>query len=84
MKIKVLYFASLAEKLDTHEEILELSADVLTVANLKQILSERGAIWQEQLNHAHTRCSVNHTLSASYTTIPNEAEVAFFPPVTGG
>jgi molybdopterin synthase sulfur carrier subunit len=84
MNIQILYFASLAEKLDCSQERLELAHAALTVAQLKSHLAERGEQWQKALYDKTTRCSVNQQLSQDEANIPNGAEIAFFPPVTGG
>lgn len=84
MKIQLLYFASLAEALGCAQEQIELSTDDNQVAKLKDILSQRGDGWMRLINDKSTRCAVNQTLANDETLIEDGAEVAFFPPVTGG
>ena len=58
--IKLLYFASLGDRLECREEdlllseqgLLEqgLSAQGLTVASLKVLLGQRGKVWQQALS----------------------------------
>ncbi|WP_096087276.1 molybdopterin converting factor subunit 1 [Agaribacterium haliotis] len=83
MTISILYFAKLAELLGRDEEKLELASS-LTVAELKALLGERGEQWQKALNDSGTRCAVNQEIAQADTAITAGAEVAFFPPVTGG
>jgi sulfur-carrier protein len=83
MKITIRYFASLREALGPGE-VLELP-DALTVAALRDRLVQRGARHAEMLAGTRAvRCAVNQTMAEEGTPIENDAEVAFFPPVTGG
>ncbi|WP_370981511.1 molybdopterin converting factor subunit 1 [Agaribacterium sp. ZY112] len=84
MNITILYFAKLAEKFGTGEEKLSLDTDSLNVSELVALLSERGDIWQELLNDKGTRCAVDQSIAQTEQSIYSGAEVAFFPPVTGG
>jgi sulfur-carrier protein len=83
MKIRIRYFASLREALGAGEEI-DVPAG-LTVAALREHLAERGGRHAEMLAGARpVRCALNQTMAADRDLIPEDAEVAFFPPVTGG
>ena len=85
MNIKILYFASLREALQTSEEALELPANVTNVGELRQLLINRGSTWAESLAADRAvRVAVNQAVAAPNTAISDGAEVAFFPPVTGG
>lgn len=77
MLITVKYLASLAERLDKHEERLQTDT-AMTVC----------AIWQHfnpdvKLPN-NTICAVNHVYARLDNVVSETAEVAFFPPVTGG
>ena len=83
MKIDVRYFASLREQLGT-AEVLELTEGV-TVGQLRDLLIERSDAHAAALSRSRTiRCAVNKVLSKEDALITDGAEVAFFPPVTGG
>lgn len=85
MKINLLFFASLREALDTDREQIDLPDDIATVAALRQWLTSRGPAWQASLGQGRAiRVAVNQALAEPDTPITEGAEVAFFPPVTGG
>jgi molybdopterin synthase sulfur carrier subunit len=85
MKINLLYFASLKEKLGCGKEQLELSDEIKTVEDLKVLLSQRGASWSESFKSDHSLLvSINQQMANELSNIKNDDEVAFFPPVTGG
>ena len=83
MKIQLRFFASLREALGAQHE-LEL-AEGSTVAELRERLLERGGRYTELLAPTRAvRCAVNQVMAGESTVIAEGAEVAFFPPVTGG
>ena len=84
MNCRVLYFARLRERVDLAEESLEF-ADTPSVADLIAQLQARGGVWAEELGAAKSfRVAVNQQLVQTDAHIPDDAEVAIFPPVTGG
>lgn len=83
MKVKILYFANLADQLDTREESVDV-AEGAKLSQLKQRLAERGQRWQDLLHAPSTRCAINQDIATDDTLLANNDEVAFFPPVTGG
>ena len=85
MKIRVLYFASVREKLGRHAEEMDLPADVSTIAGLRSHLGARGGVWADALADSKLlRTAVNQDMVPPQATINAGDEVAFFPPVTGG
>ena len=83
MKIDVRYFASLREQLGT-AEMFDL-ADGATVGQMRDLLIASSDAHAAALSRTRTlRCAVNKVLSKEDALIPAGAEVAFFPPVTGG
>ena len=85
MRITILYFAGLREALGTHRETIDLPAGVRTAAQLRAWLRERGGAWDKALDeHRSVRVAVNQAMARADTPLPAGAEVAFFPPVTGG
>jgi molybdopterin synthase sulfur carrier subunit len=85
VKLKVLYFASIREKVGTGAEELDLPAGVATVDGLRQHLRARGGAWAEALAEGKLlRAAVNQDMVPGAAPVKAGDEVAFFPPVTGG
>ncbi len=85
MKLRVLFFASIREKVGAGAEALELPAGITTVDGLRQHLRTRGGAWAEALAEGKLlRTAVNQDLVPGTASIKAGDEVAFFPPVTGG
>ncbi len=83
IQVQVRYFASLREALGA-AEMVELPAGS-TLAQLRDSLLARGGRHAEVLARGRAvRCALNQTLVAESAPVPEGAEVAFFPPVTGG
>jgi molybdopterin synthase sulfur carrier subunit len=83
MRIQIKYFASIREALGMGGEALETTAT--TVASLRDELIARGGVYAESLARGRAvRVAINQTLSAEAAPLTDGAEVAFFPPVTGG
>ena len=81
--IKILYFASLKEKLAKEQE--EIPAKVTNVEQLIELLAQRGENWASIFtNEGRLRVAVNQNMARKHTPIQAGDEVAFFPPVTGG
>lgn len=82
-KINVKYFASIREALGTGAESLETLAP--DVAGLRDELIARGGVYAESLARGKAvRVAINQTLAMETAALVEGAEVAFFPPVTGG
>ena len=89
MKIELLFFASLRERLGTGQESLTLPDGIDTVAALRTHLAARGGAWAEIFTPPASgrdtlRAAVAQDLATLDTVLTDGAEVAFFPPVTGG
>ncbi|HWH74243.1 MAG TPA: molybdopterin converting factor subunit 1 [Methylibium sp.] len=83
MKLQVRYFASLREALGPGETV-ELGAGA-TVGALRDALIARGGSHAEALGRGRTlRAALNQVMADEAATVSEGAEVAFFPPVTGG
>lgn len=83
MKVRVLYFARLRERFGMGEETLELAG--ATAADLVAQLQARGGVWAEELGAGRAfRVAVNQEIVTLDSTLTENAEVAIFPPVTGG
>ena len=82
-KITVRYFASIREAVGQGSETLDTAA--ATVGALRAELIARGGAYAQCLAQGKAvRMAVNQELSGEGDALPAGAEVAFFPPVTGG
>ncbi len=82
---KLLFFASLAEVLDTRAEEIELPDGCRTGADLVALLRDRGEPWDSAFNgETPVLIAINQEMTDIGTRIENHDEIAFFPPVTGG
>jgi molybdopterin synthase sulfur carrier subunit len=85
MKINLKFFASLRETLNTSQEALELPVGITTITQLREFLVARGEPWTSALAQGKSvRAALNHQMVEDSTALIDGAEVAFFPPVTGG
>jgi len=85
MKLQLRFFASLREGLGLAEEGITAPAEVKTIADLRSYLIQRGDPWAEVLASGKViRCALNQEMVKDTTSLVEGAEVAFFPPVTGG
>ncbi len=83
MKVRIMYFASIREAVGTGTESLETAAT--TIAALRDELIARGGGYADSLARGKAlRAALNQTLSDESAALVEGAEVAFFPPVTGG
>lgn len=83
MKIQVRYFASLRETIGVATESVDTSCH--DVAGLRQVLIARGGVYADCLAIGRpVRVAVNQVMAHDATPLASDAEVAFFPPVTGG
>ena len=83
MKITVKYFASIRETIGVGSESVTTSAT--TLAALRDELVARGGSHALALARGKTvRMALNQTMADEAVALVDGAEVAFFPPVTGG
>ena len=83
MKIAVRYFASIREALGAGETV-ELPSGS-TLGALRDRLIAIDARHAAALARGRSLCAaLNQTMSDEAAIVPDGAEVAFFPPVTGG
>ncbi|MFM2113010.1 MAG: hypothetical protein RLZZ271_1670 [Pseudomonadota bacterium] len=82
-KVTLRFFASLRERIGHgHEEYLTQS---VSAGQLRDELIARGGAYAEALSREKLlRCAVNQVMQNEDAPLPAGAEVAFFPPVTGG
>lgn len=79
--VKVLFFATLKEKAGTRQTEFDLPPGT-TIAQLKSMVAKEYPGLNGMLGHC--LASINHHYQADDNEIPTDAEVAFFPPVSGG
>ncbi len=83
MKISVRYFASIRESLGAGESLTV--APGATVSGVRDVLIARGGPHANALARGRAlRCALNQVLCDESAPVAEGAEVAFFPPVTGG
>jgi molybdopterin synthase sulfur carrier subunit len=83
MNLTVKYFASIREAIGTSSESMQTSAATLT--ELRDALIARGGAHAESLARGRAvRMALNQVMSDESAVLVDGAEVAFFPPVTGG
>ncbi len=83
MKLTLRYFASIREALGA-TETLDVP-DGLTVAGVRDLLIAKGGAHAAALaRHRALRTALNQVLCEEAARVPDGAELAFFPPVTGG
>jgi sulfur-carrier protein len=83
--VRIVYFAWVREKIGIDGEEMILPDGVKTCAALAAHLERRGGGYSEALGDiGKLRCAVDLTMTAMDAVLNNPAEIAFFPPVTGG
>lgn len=81
--IRILYFASLRERLGRGEETLD--SVPATVAELRLELAQRGGDWDEAFaGDQRVLAAVNQAMATADQPLRDGDEIGFFPPVTGG
>ena len=83
MLLTLRYFASIRESIGQGSERYETSA--VNLAQLRDELITRGAAYAGALARGKAvRVALNQVMRDESTPLSEDAEVAFFPPVTGG
>ena len=81
--LRIRYFASLREALGPGESLQLPEAS--QVGQARDVLIARGGRHAEVLARGRAvRCSLNQVMCDDHATLNDGAELAFFPPVTGG
>ena len=83
MTLRLRYFASIREALGSGESFEP--DEGMTVAQVRDALIARGGAHATALGRGRAvRAAVDQLLCDEATVVPGNAEIAFFPPVTGG
>jgi molybdopterin converting factor subunit 1 len=79
--VKVLFFATLRDKAGVRSAELALPPEA-TLGQLKAALVEKYPTLNGLMEHC--LAAINHEYRFDESEIPADAEIAFFPPVSGG
>ncbi|WP_147028997.1 molybdopterin converting factor subunit 1 [Methylobacterium oxalidis] len=83
--MKLVYFAWVRERVGKPEESVELPAGVATVADLIAWLRGRGEEYAYAFENAGVvRAAIDRVHAKPDAPLAGAAEIAFFPPMTGG
>jgi molybdopterin synthase sulfur carrier subunit len=83
--MKVLYFAWVRQRTGTGEEMIEIPADVTTVADLAAHLATRDEGYAAAFADMRViRAALDQEHVGLDHALGDAREIAFFPPVTGG
>jgi molybdopterin synthase sulfur carrier subunit len=82
--VKVVFFASLREKLGVNSVDLQISDPSSVSSLISQLADQHSAEWLAILTAVNIRIAVNQNIISEDIGVIDGDEVAFFPPVTGG
>lgn len=83
--MRLLYFAWVRERIGVAEEVRDPPADIVTVADLIAWLATCGPGHRAALaDPARLRAAIDQSFVPLSAPVAGAAEVALFPPVTGG
>lgn len=81
MRVKLLFFATLRDRLGQKSLEIEIP-EGMNVRQLKEFLAEQYPVLQESMKSVLV--SMNREFAFDETPLRQDAEIAFFPPVSGG
>ena len=82
-QITIRYFASIREAVGLGQE--QLTTTAATVGEVREALIARGGAYADSLARQRAvRVALNQVMANEADALPEGAELAFFPPVTGG
>jgi molybdopterin synthase sulfur carrier subunit len=85
MRLKLVYFAWVRERVGRPEETADVPADVATVGDLVRWLKGKGEEYAYAFeNEGVVRAAIDHVHVKPDAALVGAREVAFFPPMTGG
>ena len=82
--MKILFFASLRERLQCDQETLNDVSGITTAQDIIDHLVQRGTPWDTALQTGKVLISINQEMASLSSEVNENDEIAFFPPVTGG
>ena len=85
MRLKLVYFAWVRERVGKAEESVDLPTGIDTIADLVAWLRARGEEYAYAFeNPGVVRAAIDKVHAKPDATIGEASEIAFFPPMTGG
>jgi molybdopterin synthase sulfur carrier subunit len=85
MQLTILYFARLREAMGRAKETVVAPPEVQTLGQLQAWLIGRGEPWAQAFAQVQpVRIALDYAVGSDDMRLRDGAEVAFFPPVTGG
>ena len=85
MRLKLVYFAWVRERVGRPEEVAEVPGEVATIGDLVAWLKGRGEEYAYAFeNEGVVRAAIDHVHVKPDAVLAGAREVAFFPPMTGG
>jgi molybdopterin synthase sulfur carrier subunit len=82
--MKLIYFASLRERIGKGEEERDLPGELRSVADLIGWLSAQDETYAAAFAHGTARAAIDRVHAKPEAAIAGAKEIAFFPPMTGG
>ena len=85
MRLKLVYFAWVRERVGRTEETADVPGDFATVADLVRWQKDRGEEYAHAFeNEGDVRAAIDHVHVKPDAALAGAREIAFFPPMTGG
>ena len=85
MRLKLVYFAWVRERVGRPEETADVPAGIETVGELVRWLKGRGEEYAHAFeNEGVVRAAIDHVHVKPEAALAGAREIAFFPPMTGG
>jgi molybdopterin synthase sulfur carrier subunit len=85
MRLKLVYFAWVRERIGKPDEEVELPAETATVADVVRWLKARGEEYAYAFeNEGVVRAAIDQKHVRADAPLAGARELAFFPPMTGG
>lgn len=85
MRLKLVYFAWVREKIGKEEEAVALASDTVTVGQLIAELKKRGVEYEAAFEQGDViHAAINQEHAEHDELVKDGDEVALFPPMTGG
>ena len=85
MRIRILYFAWVRERVGKTEEEIEPAAGIATVGDLMAWLAAKGEEYAYAFENPKViRAAIDRSHVRADARIEGAREIAFFPPMTGG